>query len=78
MSDTVRQVNDISNVRLTFDDAAGVFSHFALKLSPGRIIPTDWLPGETLPRSRARGPYSILLSSFNGGSPNGTWKPLRQ
>jgi len=43
-------------------------SHFALKLSPGRITP-DWLPAKPCPLPRPRVRIPILLSSFNGAVP---------
>src|SRR5207244_9043406 len=63
----------ISNVKLTFDDDAGLSLPSSLSIFTGTYRPTDYEPGDTMPAGAPAGPYSNSLSAFKGASPNGTW-----
>ena len=64
--------NAITNVTLTFDDAAPLFLP-----SPGQIVSGTFKPTEniaaSLPPPAPAGPHGTLLSTFDGSDPNGTW-----
>ena len=61
---------DITNVILTFDDAA--LTTVPATIVPGTYRPTTGAFDGTPPAPV--GPYGNALSVFNGTSPNGTWK----
>jgi len=64
----------LNNVYLTFDDSASSF----LPSSNGQIVsgtfkPSSYPPVPSFPAPAPAAPYSVALSAFVGGSPNGTW-----
>ena len=59
----------VSNVSLTFDDAAA--QGLSTPLTTGTYRPTQ--NDFTVSFPTVAGPYSNQLSAFNGGTPNGTW-----
>ncbi|MEK7780187.1 MAG: hypothetical protein AAB370_01640, partial [Verrucomicrobiota bacterium] len=62
----------ISNVTLTFDDAAANPTPATAPLTTGNYFPTNYIPGNFTPPAPA-GPYANQLAVFNGANPNGTW-----
>jgi hypothetical protein len=64
---------DLTNVALTFDDAAP----FALPDGPGIVSgtykPSDYESGDAFPAPAPGFPFGTALSVFNGADPNGTW-----
>ncbi|CAN5575234.1 hypothetical protein BH18ACI3_BH18ACI3_03610 [soil metagenome] len=71
---------DISGVNLTFDDAAANSLPDTAAITSGTYKPTQGtntgafnLHPTDFPAPAPASPYSLLLSSFNTGSPNGTW-----
>jgi M6 family metalloprotease-like protein len=67
--------NDVSNVTLTFDDAAAT-SLSTVPLWPGTYKPTNLADGDgddVYPAPAPASGYGSTLSIFNGLSPNGTW-----
>ncbi len=63
----------VTNLTLTFDDQAGVTLPDFGQLGSGVFQPTSYSASPTLPSPAPSGPYSSVLSSFAGNSPNGTW-----
>src|SRR5204863_4832230 len=63
----------ISNVTLTFDDAAASKLPDSAGITSGTYRPTDFATGDTFPSPAPAGPYGTALSVFNGLNPNGTW-----
>lgn len=63
----------MTNVTLTFDDAAAGFLPDASQITAGTYRPTDYEPGDIFPAPAPTGPYSHNLSSLNGSVPNGRW-----
>ena len=72
--------NVITNVVLTFDDAAsaslpasGQFGVAATPIVSGRYLPTDDGVSLAFPSPAPAGPYGLSLGRLNGTSANGTW-----
>ena len=63
----------ISNVTLTFDDAAGSNLPALAQIASGTYKPTDYPPDDPFPSPAPGGPYGTNLAVFNGLNPNGTW-----
>jgi subtilisin-like proprotein convertase family protein len=63
---------DVSNINVTFDDAFPLIPDGG-PLASGSYKPSDYSPADTFPAPAPAGPYSSLLSAFNGTSANGTW-----
>ena len=77
MSD-VGGTGPVSNMNLTFDDAAASSLPDNATLSAGTFKPTDGDGGQgvsdnLLPSPAPSGPYQVSLSVFNGIDPNGAW-----
>jgi subtilisin-like proprotein convertase family protein len=71
-------VNAISNVNLTFDDAAAssLPTDFATTITSGTYKPTNFADGDGTDDFNApapAGPYGAELNLLNGLDPNGTW-----
>ncbi len=65
---------DISNVTLTFDDAAASSLPNNSTITSGTYKPSNFGSGtDTFSSPAPAGPYSSTLSVFNGQNPNGTW-----
>src|ERR1051325_7013774 len=62
----------LSNVTLTFDDAAGALPDTGQILS-GSYRPTDYDSGDSFPAPAPVGAAANSLAYFNGLSGNGTW-----
>ena len=72
MSD-VGNSNDLTNVDLVFDDAAGVSVPDAT-IPSGTYKPTDVGTGDVMPAPAPAGPYAGSLGeAFGGSDPNGSW-----
>lgn len=65
--------NFITNVTLTFDDAAATFLPDSTIISSGTNKPTNFLVADTLPSPAPASPWGSTLSVFNGTNPNGLW-----
>jgi len=65
--------NSLSNVKLTFDDAAANNLSDTNQIVSGTYKPTDFEVGDPFPTPAPSAPYGASLSVFNGTSPNGTW-----
>jgi uncharacterized repeat protein (TIGR01451 family) len=63
----------ITNLNLTFDDAAATGLPDTAQIVSGTYKPTDFDPGDTFPPPVAVGAVSTFLSAFNGSNPNGNW-----
>ncbi len=63
----------ISNVTLTFDDAAAAFLPDSTPIVSGTNKPTNFLTGDAFPSPAPPSPYGSTLSGFNGSNPNGAW-----
>jgi uncharacterized repeat protein (TIGR01451 family) len=63
----------VTNLVLTFDDAAAGTLPDATALASGAFKPTDYETGESLPAPAPRRPYTANLSTFGGSDPNGNW-----
>jgi hypothetical protein len=62
----------VTNIQLTFDDAAT--QSIATPLVSGTYKPTDVDTGpDTFSAPAPDGPYAATLATFNGTDPNGTW-----
>jgi hypothetical protein len=71
-------VNALTNVNLTFDDAAGQSLPDFDPITSGTYKPTNFSDNDpagadTFPASAPAGPYGSLLSAFNAVDANGTW-----
>ncbi len=64
--------NLITNVTLTFDDAAANSLPFSSQITNGTYKPTNYLLGDLFTNAPAP-PWGAVLSGFNGLDPNGTW-----
>ncbi len=62
-----------SNVRLTLDDAASSSLPQTAAITDGTYKPTDYRSSDSFFPNAPAGPYSKVLSAFNGTSPVGTW-----
>ncbi|NJN96401.1 MAG: S8 family serine peptidase [Anaerolineales bacterium] len=65
---------DITNITLTFDDAAAASLPDNTIITSGAYKPTNFGTGDTFPTPAPAGPYGSALSAFNGTNPNGTWQ----
>lgn len=65
--------NQITNVNLTFDDAAAGALPFSTQITSGTNKPTNFLLGDSFPQAAPPAPYADTLAAFNGGNPNGAW-----
>lgn len=65
--------NQITNVTLTFDDAAGTDLPFSNQIVSGTNRPTNYLLGDSFPQPAPPAPYDATLAAFNGSNPNGAW-----
>jgi len=63
----------ISNVSLTFDDAAASFLPGGTQIFSGTYKPSDYPPDDLLPPPAPGGTYATNLSILNGTDPNGIW-----
>jgi uncharacterized repeat protein (TIGR01451 family) len=74
MSDAGGNVS-ITNVNLTFDDAAGSFLPDGSVISSGTFKPSNFygLDGDVFASPAPAGPYGTNLFAFNGSDPNGLW-----
>ena len=66
--------NDVTNLTLTFDDAALASLPDDDALTSGRWQPTDFEADTSLPAPAPAAPFGSALSVFNGSNPNGTWQ----
>ena len=74
MSD-VGGANPVSNLSISFDDAATAALPDNAPLSSGNFKPTDFEPGDAFPAPAPGGDLSgNRLSAFGGSQPNGAWK----
>ncbi len=62
----------LTNVSLTFDDAATLSLPAANQIFSGTYKPTQY-GAATLPPSAPASPYDTVLSTLNGGNANGKW-----
>src|SRR5262245_40791614 len=65
--------SDLTNVVLTFDDAAGPSLPDATQITTGTYKPTNIGTGDTFPAPAPNGSYGATLSVFNATDPNGVW-----
>lgn len=63
----------LTNVSLTFDDAAPVALVSGGPLSTGTYRPSEYGGGVSFPNPAAAPPYGIALSALNATDPNGFW-----
>jgi subtilisin-like proprotein convertase family protein len=67
--------DDVTNRSITFTSAVSdVPLRDDLSCPATFYNPTDWMPGESLPAPAPPAPYASSLTTFNGTSPNGTWR----
>lgn len=64
---------DISNINLSFSDAAASSLPDSTVLTSGTYKPTNINTGDSFPSAPAGAPSGTTLAIFNGGSANGTW-----
>jgi subtilisin-like proprotein convertase family protein len=64
---------DVTNVNLTFDDAAAAMLPDSTQIVSGTYRPTNFLAGDTFVAPAPAGPYGTMLSVFNGTAPNGAY-----
>ena len=65
--------NSISNLTLTFDDAAAAALSASAPIVAGTSQPTSFPASRTFPSPAPAGSATALLSQLNGGDPNGGW-----
>jgi len=63
----------VTNATLVFDDAAIGYLPASNQIVSGVFKPTDNLSLPLFPSPAPTGPYTSVLSVFNGTIPNGTW-----
>ncbi len=63
----------ITNVTLTFSDAAASYLPDSGPIVSGTNKPTNYQLGDPFPLPAPSGPYGDTLSVFNGSNPNGLW-----
>lgn len=63
----------ITNVTLTFDDAAATSLPSGSLVTSGTNKPTNYLLGDLFPSPAPPEPYGSTLSALNGSNPNGAW-----
>ena len=64
---------DISNVTLTFDDAAAASLPFNSQIVTGTFKPTATFPDNIFPNPAPTTSGATTLATFTGTGPNGTW-----
>src|SRR6185503_8780129 len=64
----------VTNVTLTFSDAASTNLPAATQIVSGTYKPTDYPPDNPFPGPAPSGPYGTNLAVFNGLNPNGAWR----
>jgi len=69
----VGEAFNANNVTVTLSDAASPPLPANGSFASGTYKPTDYPPTETFPAPAPAGPYVTTLSTFNGGTANGTW-----
>ena len=67
------EISSAANVTLTFDGNAASALPELGELVSGAWLPTNYPPEVTFSNPAPAGPYSTLLSDFNGLNPNGAW-----
>ncbi|HWY77830.1 MAG TPA: proprotein convertase P-domain-containing protein [Verrucomicrobiae bacterium] len=72
MSDT-GGAHAVTNVTLTFDDAASTFLPPSDQIVSGTFLPTSYDSGAALPASAPTGPYVASMAALKGAPPNGVW-----
>jgi uncharacterized repeat protein (TIGR01451 family) len=65
--------HSVTNVNLTFDDAAATRLPETDLIVSGTYKPTDFDLGDNFPPPVPAGAVSTFLSTFNGSNPNGNW-----
>jgi uncharacterized repeat protein (TIGR01451 family) len=65
--------HSITNLNLSFDDAASSGLPDTAQIESGTYKPTDFEPGDSFPPPAPAGAVSTFLSAFNGSNPNGNW-----
>ena len=65
--------NSVSNLTLTFDDAAAAALSASAAIVSGTSQPTSYPVSRTFPSPVPAGAATALLSQLNGGDPNGVW-----
>jgi hypothetical protein len=63
----------VSNLTLTFDDAAPTTLPFSSPLMSGTFRPNTFFPGDVFAPPAPPPPYATALATFDGQDPNGTW-----
>ncbi len=63
----------LTNVMLTFDDAATATLPTSKQIVSGSYKPTNAGTGKVYPSPAPGAPYATALAAFNGSNPNGTW-----
>src|SRR5262249_11463304 len=63
----------VTNVTLTFDDAAPTSLPDSAQIVSGLYKPTNFGANDAFAAPAPPSPYGETLSSFNGTNPNGTW-----
>lgn len=65
--------NFLTNVTLTFDDAAAGFLPDSGQITSGTNKPTNFLLADLMPSPAPPSPWGSTLATFNGTDPNGLW-----
>lgn len=65
--------NSVTNLALTFDDAAGGTLPDNAQIVSGTYKPSNFLIADLLPAPAPAAPWGNTLAAFNGSNPNGTW-----
>lgn len=63
----------VTNLTLTFEDAATASLPELSPLTSASFKPTDYAPADSFAAPAPAGPYATNLAVFNGFNPNGTW-----
>jgi subtilisin-like proprotein convertase family protein len=70
--------HDVTDMNITFDDAASSYLPNGSVLISGSFKPTNHNgnggPNDSFPTPAPAGPYGSLLSIFDGTDPNGNWR----
>ena len=64
----------VTNLTLSFDDAAGSSLPDSERLTHGLYRPTDFEASDVLPLPAPGRPYAVLLGVLTGRDPNGNWQ----
>ena len=64
---------DLVNCNVTLDDQAPAVLPDTTISCPGNYQPANYEPGDPFPAPAPAPSGSVALSTFNGGTPNGTW-----